>query len=406
MALNFFSAPISGMDAQSHALGTVSMNIANVRTTGYKSEDTMFQTLLGTTPAVKSNAGGIYGSRADTHGVGYYDRTNITKQGNVGYTGNIYDVAINRQNSFFTVKDANNDTYYTRAGDFTTLSEGGTTYLTTPQGARVQGFTGNLGGGFSSSLSDITLKYQEKIPSRPSSQVSLTANVPASGVDKSSYGINIIGPNNDGQNMNMLFNKVAGKENAWELNFTLQDGTVNHSPIEVIFGSNGEILSPQNFDINVAWNDGSQNNVNIDISKMTQFAGNSAITSIEQDGRKSGDFMKAYIDDDGVLKASYNNGEIVDYAKLAVVGFSSPENLIPINGTMFYAGNDVGNSYYVIGHDTNDKNVLKAQALEQSNVQLEEEFSKMIIVQRAYSMNNNTFKTADDMLKEVTNILA
>lgn len=112
MALNIFLPSTTGMEAQAHALGQVSTNIANMNTVGYKSNETMFYSLLGAAPVVKSNQSGLSSSRVDIQGVGYYDRTNIEDQGVIYSTGNNYDVAINNTgNAFFMVKDAYNNTF-------------------------------------------------------------------------------------------------------------------------------------------------------------------------------------------------------------------------------------------------------------------------------------------------------
>ena len=126
MALSIFSPSVSGLNAQSHALETVSTNLANISTTGYKSAETMFYSLLGSQPLVKSNSSGLSSSRVDIDGVGYYDRTSITRAGTISATGNPFDVAIEAgDNAFFVVKNSLNQTYYSRAGDFTTRSENG-----------------------------------------------------------------------------------------------------------------------------------------------------------------------------------------------------------------------------------------------------------------------------------------
>lgn len=405
MALGFFFPSITGIEAQAKAMETIGMNIANMRTTGYKSGETMFQTLLGSTPSIKNNSSGIAGHTADIHGVNTYNRTHINTQGEIYSSQGAYDVAINRNNAFFLVKNSNGDPLYTRAGDFTTKTENGITYLTTPTGEKVQGFQGE-GGSFAGSPSDIILDFQKKVPSIPSSKVTIGANVPATGVDNSSYGINIIGPNNDGQNMSMLFTKVQGKVDTWEATFTIADGTVITNPVEVIFGQNGKILSPENFDINVAWSDGSQNNVTIDISKMTQYAGNSAITYLEQDGRRSGDFLGSFIDADGVLKSKYSNGQILDNAKIALVGFTAPENLTPISSTLFFAGHETGSEHFVLGPEIDGKGMLASNALESSTVNVEKEFSAMIITQRVYSLNSQTFTAMNDLIKTAVDLKA
>lgn len=142
----------------------------------------------------------------------------------------------------------------------------------------------------------------------PTTKAEVVANVPADGVDSSAYSITVYGPNNDGRTMNMVFSKVEGKVNTWEINFNIEDGTVTGGPVEAVFNADGTLLSPKNIDVSVAWDDGSSNNVNIDIANMTQYAGGTGITKVDQDGAPSGNFVKSYIDENGVVKASYSNG--------------------------------------------------------------------------------------------------
>ena len=187
MALSIFFPSVTGLDAQSNALGTVSDNIANMRTTGYKSAETMFYTLLGSQPSVKSNASGLHSSRVDVHGVGDYTRYNILKSGLISTTGNVFDVALQQSNAFFMVDDGYGNTYYTRAGNFDTLDVDGTTYLIGNNGYVVQGFKATENGGFASEVSNIDFNPLDVMPSVPTSEMEVTANVPADGVEKSAY---------------------------------------------------------------------------------------------------------------------------------------------------------------------------------------------------------------------------
>lgn len=397
MALGIFFASVSGMNAQSNAMTTVSDNIANMRTVGYKSSNTMFYTLLGSQPVSKNNASGLSSSRTDVQGVGTYVRNNILKQGTVTPTGNNYDVAINGGNAFFVLDNGYGDTYYSRAGQFGTRAENGITYMVNSSGYKLQGFEATGNGTFAGGLSDITIKYPEKMPSVPTSEVEITANVPADGVDTSTYGVTVYGPNNDGKTMNMVFSKAEGKINTWDVNFTIDGGTVSGGPIEAVFDSKGKLISPKNFNVGVSWDDGSANNIAMNIENMTQYAGSAGETYVSQDGVKSGDFLKSYIDRDGVVKAQYSNNRTLDIAKIALVGFTAPENLIPINGTMFEASDDVGESTYIMGPNTHNTNILVPQSVEESNVNVEMEFSEMIKVQRAYSLNSSAFTVANEM---------
>lgn len=404
MTIANFMPSVTGMEAYSHALGQVSTNVANINTTGYKSNETMFYTLLGSSPVVKGNQNGISSSKADIDGVGYYDRTAIDKPGTVTATGGNFDVAINGSgNAFFFLRDSANKPYYTRAGDFQTRTENGVTYLISKNGMKVQGFPAVAGGGFGATPENIVITNQEKIPSTPTTKAQVTANVPATGVDSSSYSITAYGPNNDGRTMNMIFTKVEGKLNTWKLSFDVDGGTVTAPDLEATFSADGKLLTPKDFNVSIAWDEdagGGSNNIAVNIENMTQYDGSSGITDVKQDGAPSGTFVKSFIDSDGVVKATYSNGKTLNYAKLALVGFEAPNNMIPISGTVFQANKESGESHYI--EDT--KNLITPQALERSNTNIEEQFSKMVIIQRAYSSNAQTFTVTDEMLQTAVNI--
>lgn len=396
MALNSFMPCTTGLEAQSHALGEVATNIANMRTVGYKSNKTMFYSLLGSNPVVKSHNSGIASSRADIAGVGYYDRTNILDSGIVSATGNNYDVAISgNDNAFFTLRDNFGYTYYSRAGDFSTRTENGVTYLVNSSGLKVQGFPSVNGKDeYGVGTEDIVIKYPEKVPPIPTTDLTITANVPATGVDSSSYSMTIYAPTHDGETMNMIFKKVEGQQNLWELSFAVEGGTATGSVTQVQFNSRGEVETPKVLDVSIAWDDGDTNQVHLDISTMTQLAGGPGTTYVNQDGAPGGQFVKSFIDKDGVVKAYYSNGDTYNFGKLALTSFTAPENLTPINGTLFEANAETGNTSFV-----DNNGILQPQALEQSAVNVEEEFSNMIVVQRAYSLNTQSFTATNEMLQ-------
>ena len=395
MTIASFIPSVTGMDAMSHAQQTVSENIANMRTTGYKKNETLFYTLLGSSGLNVSSQSGLHSSRASITGVGYYDRTNIDIEGLVSPTGNTLDVALHgNSNAFFELNDGYGNVYYTRAGDFTRLTQNGVTYLVAKNGMYVQGFASTDGkDNFSNVTSDIRIDTPVTIPPKETTEASVIANVPANDVDRSVYSIRIYSDNYDGANLNMVFKKVEGKQNTWDLSFEMEDGTAVGNATEVVFNTDGSIKTPENVNVSISWADGSASSVSVDISQMTQLGKTTEITKIEQNGYPSGNFTAIAFDKDGILRAHYDNGHDVTIAKLAVTGFTAPENLTPFNTTLFEANGETGESYFV---DTED--LITPESLENSAVDLAEEFSRMILVQRAYSLNVQSFTVNDEML--------
>ncbi len=399
MPIASFIPSVSGMEAMSHAQQTVAENIANMNTTGYKQNETLFYTLLGSEGVNSGAQSGLHSSRVDITGVNYYDRTNIGIEGTVKPTGNSFDVALNgNSNAFFTLDDGFGNLYYTRAGDFTRLTQDGVVYLVSSGGLYVQGFEATE-DGFSSALSNITIDAPQTIPQKETTEASIIANVPAKDVDRCVYSIRIYSENYDGANLNMILEKIEGRDNSWNLSFELEDGTAVGDATELVFNTDGTVKTPQNVTAAITWNDGSSSSVAIDISALTQYGESSQITQVNQNGFPSGTLESVAFDDDGVLRASYSNGSDVDLAKLAITGFAAPENLLPYNNTLFEANGETGNSYYV-----EPDGIITPQSLETAAVNLEEEFSQMIIVQRAYSLNAQSFTVNNEMLSVLVDL--
>ena len=104
-------------------------------------------------------------------------------------------------------------------------------------------------------------------------------------------------------------------------------------------------------------------------------------------------------DDNGILRAHYSNGSNVTIAKLAVSGFTAPENLTPYNNTLFESNGETGNTFFV-----NTDELIVPESLEGSSVDLAKEFSQMIVVQRAYTLNSRSFTVNDEMLSTLVDL--
>ena len=366
-----------------------------MNTTGYKQQQTLFYTLLGSSGVNAGSQSGLHSSRADITGVDAYNRTNIDIEGIARATGNTFDVAIaGNSNAFFKLSDGYGNYYYTRAGDFKKSAQDGNTYLVSSGGLFVQGFKSIDGKNeFSNVSSDITIEAPNTIQQKATTKASIIANVPAKDIDSSIYNVLIYSDNYDGSNLSLVFKRIEGQHNAWNLSFELEDGTAIGNADTVIFNTDGNVSSPENVSVSLNWNDGSTSNVDIDISKMTQLGINSAITNIQQNGFPSGNLVSIGFNDDGVLSAKYSNDNEITIAKLAISGFVAPENLTPYNTTLFEANGEVGNEYYVDTHG-----LIAPESVESSTVNLEEEFARMITVQRAYSLNAQSLTVNDEML--------
>ncbi len=149
--------------------------------------------------------------------------------------------------------------------------------------------------------------------------------------------------------------------------------------------------------------------VTFDPSKMTQFVGASPTTvdikTITQDGYASGVMDSASFTSTGELIAHFNNGQTRTLAMVPVASFVAPDQLNPVSGTLFQATQAAGaETIGSIGSQGSGAQI-EASAVETSNVDLADEFSRMILTQTAYSMNSKVFTTADEMFQTSRDLL-
>ncbi|HVZ01989.1 MAG TPA: flagellar hook-basal body complex protein [Dongiaceae bacterium] len=137
---------------------------------------------------------------------------------------------------------------------------------------------------------------------------------------------------------------------------------------------------------------------------LTQFSGTTVdIQRLSQDGVPQGLFTGVNIRDNGDVELQYDNGTSKIYYRVPIAQFYDPTALKRENGQAFTETFDSGNAR-LTNAGASGAGTVRASAVEGSNVDIAEEFSKMIVTQRAYAANARVITTADDMLNEVINI--
>jgi len=135
----------------------------------------------------------------------------------------------------------------------------------------------------------------------------------------------------------------------------------------------------------------------------TAFAENFAVNSLDQDGFRTGEFIDLEVDRDGVVVASYTNGERVTVARVALADFRSPEGLARTGNTLFRETLESGDAFIGFAN-TGGRGEIAGGALEQANVDLSTEFVRLINDQRAFQAASRTITTADELLAETINL--
>ncbi len=136
---------------------------------------------------------------------------------------------------------------------------------------------------------------------------------------------------------------------------------------------------------------------------VSQFAGKFALSSIDQNGVRFGDFVGVNISDEGLITAVFDNGEQLAVYQLPLTLFANPNGLEVVTGNAFRQ-TDRSGDVLLLQAKSGGAGAIASSALESSTVDLAEEFTKMITTQRAYSAAAKIITTADEMLEELIRI--
>ncbi len=400
MALANFLTGATGMSAQAHSLSQISGNIANINTIGYKRSETSFATLLSG-ESLKMNE----------FSVKSVDSRCIDTQGPLQTTGNRLDIAINGRGFFIvnTEIDGTGIEHYTRAGDFTEKAleqaDGNTTsYLTTKEGHAVMGYSADEDGVFSTQIGTIRTSVGGRIEGIATADITLKANVPSNEDDHQQFGLAVVDNSYEGKTLTMNLDKDSS--NFWDMSFDIQDGTIT-SPVvatPINFSSVGKIIAPPTPVVEIAWDDGTTSSVTIHIEDLVQYAGEKTVFDIDQDGRGSGLLNRTVFDKDGIIHGHYSNGVVLPLGKLVLARFNAPNKLEPISGNLFRRTEEAGALQIIDPSQEAPNTGFLNEVLEQSNVDLADEFTKMIVTQKAYSSSATVFRTSDEVLQEIISV--
>ena len=187
--------------------------------------------------------------------------------------------------------------------------------------------------------------------------------------------------------------------------------TTYGNSIPITFDGAGKISTPSSVSFTSTWTatGAGANTVSIDLSKMTQFSATSAnkvdVKVIDQDGYAGGVMDGVDIAQTGEVIAHFNNGRTRTLYMIPVATFASADQLDPISGTLFRATEQAGAMTVDAITKQGSGAAIQSASVESSNVDLADQFTKMIVTQKAYSVNANVFKTADEMTQSVRDLI-
>ena len=238
-------------------------------------------------------------------------------------------------------------------------------------------------------------------------------------VDRTVEGgaITVYAPNGASVNVQMRWGKVAEEPATWRLyymsngqpqtweqvpdgEFTFEDGVLKTQG-----GSNVALNDAMRINIPGLTVNGTQiGDVELDfgvrgLSQFDNANGRAQVSELSQDGYPAGTFMSVAINDAGRVVATYSNGEQIEIFQLVTANFNAENQLKRLDGGIYAATAASGEA--IISTDGG----ITGGALESSNTDISEEFTKLIVTQQAYAAGTRIVSTSDEMLQEALNMM-
>ncbi|MCW5893750.1 MAG: flagellar hook protein FlgE [bacterium] len=403
----------SGLIVNGAALSVIGNNIANVGTVGFKGSRTEFADLIS------AEAGGQVGKIGLGARIGAV-RT-LFEQGAIEATGRSLDLAIEGQ-GFFVLREGQAQ-IFTRAGNFQKNADG---TITNSLGHVLQGTPVDATGRPIGGLQDVNVSGLQS-QANPTSLVNLSGNLDsttsASTFDGTSFttafntssystSIQVFDSLGSPHDMTVFFTKTGA--NSWQVNLAVDAGDtggtagniqlINGAGGTITFNTDGTVNTTGSLTGNVTFSGAAAQSIAVDLDDFTQVAGPSGLNAVRQDGFGAGGLVSLTVNSVGVLSATFDNGQTRPLFQLAVASFRNPEGLIPAGNQLFRASIDSGPPAVATAQSQGNGSVL-ASALEQSNVQIAQEFIDLISTQRAFQANARVITASDQLLGDLINIV-
>lgn len=421
---------VAGLAANASRLSTISDNIANSNTNGYKRAETSFHSM------VISNGEGNYSAG----GVRVTSQRLIDQAGSLLTTTNSTDLAV-RGRGFLPVTSESavnlegGDIPFRLAttGSFRTDSQG---YLRTQTGMMLLGWPADSDGTVptfprdtADGLEPIRINVNQ-FAGEPTTRMNLGVNLPATETEAGASGedleLSVEYFDNLGTSQNLLVTytptvPATGASNEWtavlrdsasagavigEYVMTFDDSRGSGGTLASVTTSSGGAYDPVtgSFQINVA---GGPLDVTIGElgagTGVTQLSDSFAPTQITKDGSPVGNMTSVDVDPNGFVQATFDIGITRTIYQIPLVDLPNPNGLTALDNQTYAPSNESG-SFFLWDASDGPTGDIVGFALEESTTDVAGELTQLIQTQRAYSSNAKVIQTVDEMLQETTNI--
>lgn len=421
-----FSIPLTGLDADSMALNTIANDLSNMNTTAFKSQTTNFADLF------YQQLGSTGSGNPIQLGAGVHVASNETNfsQGSISSTGNATDVAIDGS-GFFVAGTGGGANEYTRAGNFSLTSDGG---LVTSNGLNVMGYPAANGVvNTNAPLTALQIPVGQVQQPQATSSLSINANLDSATGSPAFPGQATVYDSLGTAHIMTVTYAPAGV-NTWtysaalpaadfaggvstpvtgtltfDASGNLQSVTPSGGVLTPVGTAPGDLSSiPLQFtgladganDLNMNWNLLNSSNT----PTIGQVDAPSAVSSTTQNGFAAGQYQSFAIGSDGTVTVTYSNGQKENVGQLALANVANVQGLQML-GNGDYSTTLASGTASIGTSGSAGLGTLQDGSLEESNVNISEEFSNLIIAQRAFEANSKTVTTFDTVTQETINMI-
>ncbi|QRY35503.1 flagellar basal-body rod protein FlgF (plasmid) [Variovorax sp. PDNC026] len=382
---------MTGLLGYSRGLRVIANNTANMNTPGFKSSSLQFADMFYT-------GGNLSGGNASQNydQVGFGLNTTGTamsfKQGELRQTGNDLDMAVDGQ-GLFILQGADGQLSYTRAGQFKFDDNG--VLVSRSGGEKVMGTDGSGG------LVEITVAGQMLDQGRPTSRLKFLGNLSNTVTDQTAVGtVQVVDTGGVVHTLSVKFVTTEATTSGTKVRVDLMDGTAVVGSGSMVFV--GGRPTPQTSVMNVTYVPAGQPPMTLALdfsADVVLFAGSTTLKMDSQDGLGPGTLSGTAFDGNGVLRMSYSNGQTVKGTRLALARFDSPDAVGALGNNQFEMLNKDAWHLGMAGEGA--FGTVRTGQIEISNVDLSQEFSDLVIMQRGYQASSQVISTANDMLQEL-----
>jgi flagellar hook protein FlgE len=418
-----FATPLSGLTAAQGQLQSVSNNLANINTDGYKDQTLTFADVFSQNGVTNGSGDPVQTGSGVT--ISSTD-ANFT-EGSLNATGTTSNMALSG-NGFFVTQSASGLPDYTRAGDFTTNKAG---QITTPSGELLLGYPAVNGVvNTAATLQPLQVGTGVTSPAVASTTFNISANLNASSVvgDTASSTLPVFDSLGASHTLSVTYTMTA--PNTWSYAVTIPSadlipapagatttvasGTLNFSSSGVLTstlptGGAAPVAPSSGITLTVppaavapavqtTFVDGAAtmpltwNLVTAGSPTISQTATASATSATSTNGFASGTLQTYAVQPDGTIDGTFSSGQTLALGQVAVASFANNQGLVAIGNNNYQATAASGPA--VVGlAGTGGRGTVIGGSVEQSNVNIATEFSKLIVAQQAYSANAKTITT-------------